>query len=768
MEKPKSRHSSQQSIYQNALQTLQNPSYNPESHQWEAISSILRNCDFFRKKFLSPVKLNDFIQLAKPHVQYEIFEYGTVLIKEKAHAGKFYIVLKGTLNKLYKRSNNDIEEEVKLEKRRSSIAEQILQRSSQKSPTSPKSSSLTPSRRSSFYQRSNPPSIKNMTSIFKQTESPNEPPRTKKSSIFLHLAGLGSDSPSSNSKKESPTWSLFGTRDELKINRSPSSKTNSYFLQNRQETEESPKSSLQVNTFEEASASFVTNLTQEETTFIKYVASKTPDVKKHCYSENVIRVSKNKTYTTGDFFGENIAKKNQPRENSMVVVSSDDAHLLTLAREDFLSIMSQLEQQSNEKEKLFEELFPDFDPESIKKFSYLFSRQSLLIDETIYSQGDISGDLYLVLSGEVKLINDLNLREEERQTTTHKKRLSLLPLSKGKEMPVVSVVKGQFFGEEILIGRKRRYNTAIANSPNTVIYGLNGTVYEGIKEDFEGFFKGLRSQAQGKFAWRELKNMEFLEVQKPSVLLQSSVSPKNSKNGSSPKGVFSRRIQEITKEREKINTPLNDSNISMGFTKAYLGDKKLLSEEVTPEALNNKSEIYKSRFSRIHLATKGDEEERSIGNLGKPDMIIRRKSEAFERFDLVDFNLRKEFQKVKTFRITSPKSRTSPKFLTNKKVDSPVETPPGMKLQTMAAGFCNIVTNKNFRQIVTKKSPRFVNVHLDQPDPSVRTSKKVNIRSYSIQMKPGLHFDVVYKTSPNGERTKVKREIFSPIHKLPI
>ncbi len=55
-------------LLKDAIKTLQDPYYNPEGDQFKSITSILRNCGFFRDNLPKHIKLNKFADLAKLHV----------------------------------------------------------------------------------------------------------------------------------------------------------------------------------------------------------------------------------------------------------------------------------------------------------------------------------------------------------------------------------------------------------------------------------------------------------------------------------------------------------------------------------------------------------------------------------------------------------------------------------------------------------------------------------------------------------------------------
>ena len=108
-------------LLEEALQTVTDPHYNPESENYNAPASVLRNVEIFRKNLGVSCKLDSFIDKAKWHINYETRKYGTILLTEQDYTDKLYIILKGNVHRLKQRAFNEIEQEAEKIERKGSL-----------------------------------------------------------------------------------------------------------------------------------------------------------------------------------------------------------------------------------------------------------------------------------------------------------------------------------------------------------------------------------------------------------------------------------------------------------------------------------------------------------------------------------------------------------------------------------------------------------------------------------------------------------------------
>jgi CRP-like cAMP-binding protein len=435
-------------LLEDALQVLKGPLHNPDAKDFKKIVSVMKNCYFFRENFSSQVALSEFVELAKFYVGYEVHKYGTVLLNDKEYADKLYVILDGSVEKIFQKPYGEVEEQIKEKRRRMSCSGLDL---------------------SPLKARIQLPSIK----------SPRVSENYLQSSEGSFASLIRTSTPTSIQPKIVPR--LASQRRELRLSTLE---------------EESPVKSLPV--FED---------------LMKFIVNKKPDMKKRYYTEDILRADQVKTLKTGDYFGESFCVSNHPKSNYMYAVSSPEAHLLTLNKEDYNEIMRQLENKNYKKLEAFIKLFPTVEKEEIQRFSEYFSQKSFQADEVIYFQGASAQDLYIVQSGEVQLL---------RKPAESRDRAG------SSFVPITSVVKDQAFGEEVLLFMETRQESAIASVSNTSVFVLQASLIPDIEGEFEAIFTELRKGAEEKFQWRMKKAKELFEKNESNSTSPSDYSPPRS------------------------------------------------------------------------------------------------------------------------------------------------------------------------------------------------------------------------------------------------
>jgi len=316
-------------------------------------------------------------------------------------------------------------------------------------------------------------------------------------------------------------------------------------------------------------------------------------MKRKYYTEDILRAEKVKTLTTGDYFGESLCVANHPKSNYMYVVSSSEAHLLTLSKEDYHQVMRQLESRNYKKLEAFIKLLPSFEKEEIQRFSEYFSQKSFQADEVIYFQGASAQDFYIVQSGEVQLL---------RKLTESRERAGF------SFVPIASVVKDQAFGEECLLSLEIRQGSAIAKASNTSVLVLKASLIPEIEGEFEGIFTELRKGAEEKFQWRQRKAKELFEKNENTSTSPSDCSPQHSlspirerKSLFNPRHsiqIPNRRSFLLEKSPVQSNSASNLPN-SLASISSIITPRKLSDGQLPQKA--QKSELYKSRFGRASV-----------------------------------------------------------------------------------------------------------------------------------------------------------------------
>lgn len=73
------------------------------------------------------------------------------------------------------------------------------------------------------------------------------------------------------------------------------------------------------------------------------------------------------------------------------------------------------------------------------------------VDDVIFEEGSMGRELYVVLEGQIEIVKDVG----------------------GVKTPIVTLGKGEFFGEMAVIDGSSRSATAIAAAPNTRVMRIN-------------------------------------------------------------------------------------------------------------------------------------------------------------------------------------------------------------------------------------------------------------------------------------------------------
>jgi len=721
-------------LLEDALHILEKQVTNPESKDFKKVTHLLKRCEVFRNLFPAQAMLDDFVQLAKYYVGYEVHDYGSVLLKEKEYADKFCLILRGSVEKFRQKGYGEIENEVKEDRRRKSIMcdGTSLPHFSIPSITINNCKSHRPSK---FLESTLPIQLKKLHEP-EGLSLPLEGLGEEKSGLSLKLESFADEKPINETKMVTSPLKLL----HLRMQAEEPSSTNECIEEDK--SEESPESPEE-DDFQIPVKRCVTNnvnspplfsnfsqmiekfsrqasypketillkggagdetplmgsqVNNDEEELIRFVCEKKPEIKKTYFMGDVLRATKIKSYQAGEYFGESFCRPNFPKSNSMLAVSSEKVHLLTLHREDYNNIMAELERRANDKVEVFWSIFPLVDKKSVREFSQQFSQKSYHVDELIYSQDDPSQDIYLLLSGEVKLYRESELPTSQEEMSPSR-RMASLPThnTRGGDIPMATVIKNQFFGEELLLEKDYRQTTAIAKSPNTVTYYLDACVYERIKEQFAGFFEVLKGHAQEKFTWRQQMVSEKAEhtTVPPKVQrhrsLKNVISPKGSiviADRTSPQkrsSIFLISPRQILSEKSPGSSPRSSIN--------SFDDKKLhLEEETQPHT--QRVEAYKSQFARrvvtvikpnphpeedgakiSQRAREEDNKEKITTVLKKAN--IRRSIDLSPQFVLEEFNLRRDLydDKKKVSHLVSPRGLNGPGHKHKKSMITPTILP---------------------------------------------------------------------------------------------
>jgi len=171
----------------------------------------------------------------------------------------------------------------------------------------------------------------------------------------------------------------------------------------------------------------------------------------------------NKSFLPGDYIGELSLAFDSTHSDTLI--SWADTHLVTIEKKHFEKVFDVLIRQNREKLDFVSGLLPDLPKNEITTLAYGFEEVHYHSSAFIFQEGQEVDGLYIVKEGEVELFKTLAMKNETS---------NILPLlktnQKSQRFSVLISARGQFLGEEILLGTEERKFTAVAKSYKTILY----------------------------------------------------------------------------------------------------------------------------------------------------------------------------------------------------------------------------------------------------------------------------------------------------------
>lgn len=128
------------------------------------------------------------------------------------------------------------------------------------------------------------------------------------------------------------------------------------------------------------------------------------------FYQDFCRFKKIRVMYAGDFFGEIALTLSKPR--IATITARESLHLASLNKEDYNKIFENQIEEMNQKMKCFLSQFNTFSKDAIIKFTYEFKPINFNSHQIIFKQGDESNLVFLVKTGGVKLVK--NIENEEK------------------------------------------------------------------------------------------------------------------------------------------------------------------------------------------------------------------------------------------------------------------------------------------------------------------------------------------------------------------
>ena len=279
--------------------------------------------------------------------------------------------------------------------------------------------------------------------------------------------------------------------------------------------------------------------------------------------------------------------------------------MLSLSREDYIDVITKLLKQSSEKTKLFNSIFSKFHENYIQDFAGHFAQKHFKKGDVIFLQNEKPSKLYLLSTGDVTLFKDSDGIHSVPQSPTGPIHTSSKHISKKTEIPIVSILSGQLFGEELLLNQPCMSFTAIAQAADTVVFFLDSNLFKTMKDQFDVFFQVLIEQASQRTVWRQKRTQEALEKHKVvyTKAFQEVVLPMMQRNVSLPTtpkqklrltGESFHSLRKTFTSSFELEPKVHEAS-AMNGNEAV--DNAVLIQENVPVVKS--SNVYRARYSRM-------------------------------------------------------------------------------------------------------------------------------------------------------------------------
>lgn len=460
------------------------------------LMKMMNHFQFFLPRIELRSNTEDFFHFAHQYLNYEFIEKGKFVYHDGDHADKVYIILKGSARKYEMRTWNDIQKDLtsREKEKQSSLANAEVEHYE-------KELSRIQAQRDHIKRRIT------LTRI----------PDNLKSRIVSSL-GKGAQT------------SLIKNLKMIKTDEKKKAVTNYQELQKKQYTKSlgSVLSQIgQLHAIQEGEVFEDTPLIMNDMRIYRELYNKEKQFmnvvrkarEKHdeelflaetkyrsqYFLNDVFKYKLSNTYLRGDYFGEEVLRSTKPRDST--ILAGDNLHLVTMSRQDFQRAINDLQYSMETRAKHFLHVFSGFSETDISNFTFYFNERNCKIKQVIYKQFDEPDALYLVKTGEVKL-----LMEDHPENVQIGKSSDLKSSARGGDLKVCLLTDGQFFGEEVLLDLKQRKFTAICSMSKTILFKISKANLDILKVTFPKMYEELQTQAKTKFSWKTKRIEEISEM----------------------------------------------------------------------------------------------------------------------------------------------------------------------------------------------------------------------------------------------------------------
>ena len=631
-----------QDIFEKAFNIVQKPLSECLEEELDQLMSIIHDTRFFQANLDSRLNFIDFVNIAKNYINYEKHPYGTILIRETDHADKFSVIIKGTAVSFKNRSMEEIEREATIKHKNIFRGSKLLPQDTfnedlllnrmisgsinvEKSPKARRHAKQKMSAKIESPEASHFISQESIIRSGSKGKSTLEMNNDRSNSPFNFSIIKAEESvvlraqqsivqPSKLSIKKCINGKIPPKRERKK---SHSNLFKLSFLKNEDDEEDEDTFEKEDSIQKEFDPNHQRMMSIEEENnqgkdykLFQYVTERSPQYVTKYFASDICKLRRVKVFSPGDYFGQSFLPTNKSKQN--LILASEEVHLLTISRDDYSSIMSKLHEKVRERVNYFISALGSINEDSAKSFAYYFREEMFQKGEKIYKEGDFTDKIYLVKTGCIRLTKKIDSMIKDKSFNQ--------PNSPKYEVPMTSVVDGQFFGEELFLKKSVRDYTAISNTLNTRVYSLDAWLYHKIKGGFADLLNVLKVQAKDKLLWRskrleEVVRSPVLGPDSPSILFENRSN--KSKGTLEKNNVKIRQVGSMTELKEFKRSDTNKE--AFLAEESAVSDKKIGTKEKddgeSQDQVSKNLEMYKKKFYRKQFFEKGSSKDQMLKRL---------------------------------------------------------------------------------------------------------------------------------------------------------
>ncbi|KAL4478048.1 hypothetical protein ABPG72_013487 [Tetrahymena utriculariae] len=289
----------------------------------------------------------------------------------------------------------------------------------------------------------------------------------------------------------------------------------------------------------------------------------------------------------GESFGEMSMQIKQNNQRNTTVFADEKCELAVISRNDYMEIITPLQQGDAEEKLDFLQNIPYFqnwDKKDLRTLSYSLEIQEVPKGSFLYKEDDNSNDLYMILKGEFKVTKQCSSKISEVQDVEHSKLVTM------KENLLICVChQFEILGEESVLSLKKRDFSIQASTLDSQVYRISHydleNVYKNLTNNREDNYFNLLESLIQKREWKLDRFSElfykFLKERKLMHLNTINYARLNSIHSSSSSSKKMTLSQGASPNNLKLKATQNQYSAKLNFTNAFqsLGEYTNQSEQ---------------------------------------------------------------------------------------------------------------------------------------------------------------------------------------------